>query len=83
MSCAYGFYHIVESTPRRSVERFRGWWSEGTPEQEYEDSVFNLYTTETLTPSNTYTAIIDRASGIKSNCGHPVSFRPSASLGNL
>ena len=38
--------------------------------------MFNLYTTETLSPPNSYTAIIDRSSSIKSNCGHPVSSDP-------
>lgn len=51
---------------------FRGWWSEGTPEEEYEDSVFNLYTTETLVTGVSYTAIFDRSSSLKSSCGHPV-----------
>eukprot|EP00903_Cladosiphon_okamuranus_P007144 g6938.t1 len=52
-------------------DTFRGWWSEGTPEQEYEDSVFNLYTSQTLVSDVSYTAIIDRSISIKSNCGHP------------
>lgn len=60
---------------RPSVERFRGWWSEGTPENEYEDSFFNIYTSETLSNPTSYTAIIDSSSSIKSNCGHPVSFQ--------
>ncbi|CAN0119257.1 unnamed protein product, partial [Ectocarpus sp. 8 AP-2014] len=52
-------------------DTFRGWWSEGTPEEEYDDSVFSLYTTKTLDADVSYTAIIDRMSGLKSSCGHP------------
>ncbi|CAM9199526.1 unnamed protein product [Ectocarpus sp. 12 AP-2014] len=54
-------------------DTFRGWWSEGTPEEEYEDSVFSLYTTKTLDADVSYTAIIDRMSGLKSSCGHPAN----------
>ncbi|CAM9651395.1 unnamed protein product, partial [Scytosiphon promiscuus] len=55
-------------------DTFRGWWSEGTPEEEYEDSIFNLYTERTLVADETYTVIIDRSSSLKSNCGHPADF---------
>jgi len=53
--------------------RFRGWWSEDTPENEFEDSLFNLYAVQALAAGYSYTAIIDRSSSIKSNCGHAVS----------
>ena len=55
--------------------RFRGWWAEGTPGEEYEDGVFNIYAVTALDAYANYTAVIDRSSSLKSSCGHPVSCR--------
>eukprot|EP00904_Undaria_pinnatifida_P008271 jgi/Undpi1/4574/HiC_scaffold_18.g07928.m1 len=54
-------------------DTFRGWWGEGTPEKEFEDGVFSIYAVTALDAYANYTAVIDRSSGLKSSCGHPVS----------
>ncbi|CAM9955064.1 unnamed protein product, partial [Laminaria digitata] len=53
---------------------FRGWWGEGTPGEEYEDGVFNIYAVTALDAHTNYTAVIDRSSSLKSSCGHPTDY---------